>query len=56
MIEVRGLHKTLGKQEVLCGVDLQIASGETCVILGRSGGGKSVLLKHLIGLMQPTSG
>ena len=41
---------------MLCGVDLQIATGETCVILGRSGGGKSVLLKHLIGLMQPTSG
>ncbi len=56
MIEVRDLHKTLGTQEVLCGVDLKIATGETCVILGRSGGGKSVLLKHLIGLMQPTRG
>ena len=38
------------------GVDLRIASGETCVIMGRSGCGKSVLLKHLIGLMQPTRG
>ena len=56
MIEVRDLHKTLGTEQVLRGVDLQIASGETCVILGRSGGGKSVLLKHLIGLMQPTRG
>lgn len=56
MIEVRDLHKTLGTQEVLRGVDLQIATGETCVILGRSGGGKSVLLKHLIGLLQPTRG
>ena len=56
MIEVRGLHKTFGSEEVLSGVDLQITTGETCVILGRSGGGKSVLLKHLIGLLQPTRG
>jgi phospholipid/cholesterol/gamma-HCH transport system ATP-binding protein len=56
MIVVRDLHKTLGSQEVLRGVDLQIDSGETCVIMGRSGCGKSVLLKHLIGLMQPTRG
>ena len=56
MIEVRDLHKAFGSEEVLSGVDLKIATGETCVILGRSGGGKSVLLKHLIGLMQPTRG
>ena len=56
MIEVRDVHKTLGTQDVLRGVDLQIATGETCVIMGRSGCGKSVLLKHLIGLMQPTRG
>lgn len=56
MISVRNVHKTLGKQEVLRGVNLEIAHGETCVILGRSGCGKSVLLKHLIGLMQPTQG
>ena len=56
MISVRRLTKTLGTQEVLRGVDLEIATGETCVILGRSGCGKSVLLKHLIGLFQPTSG
>lgn len=56
MISVRNLHKTLGSQKVLRGVDLEIAHGETCVILGRSGCGKSVLLKHLIGLMQPTDG
>ncbi len=56
MIEVRGLHKTLGAQDVLRGVDLDIAAGETCVIMGRSGCGKSVLLKHLIGLMKPTRG
>ncbi len=56
MIAVRDLHKTLGTQEVLRGVDLEINKGETCVIMGRSGCGKSVLLKHFIGLLQPTSG
>jgi phospholipid/cholesterol/gamma-HCH transport system ATP-binding protein len=56
MIAVRDLHKTLGTQEVLVGVDLEVPRGETCVILGRSGCGKSVLLKHLIGLLKPTSG
>lgn len=56
MISVRQLTKTLGTQQVLRGVDLQIENGQTCVILGRSGCGKSVLLKHLIGLFQPTSG
>ncbi len=56
MISVRKLHKTLGTQEVLKGVDLEIKRGDTCVILGRSGCGKSVLLKHLIGLFKPTSG
>jgi phospholipid/cholesterol/gamma-HCH transport system ATP-binding protein len=56
MIEVQELHKRLGTQDVLCGIDLTIQRGHTCVILGRSGCGKSVLLKHLIGLMQPTKG
>jgi phospholipid/cholesterol/gamma-HCH transport system ATP-binding protein len=56
MIEVQDLHKRLGTQDVLRGVDLTVRKGETCVVLGRSGCGKSVLLKHLIGLMQPTSG
>ena len=56
LIQIRNLHKTLGTQEVLCGVDLDIFQGETLVIFGRSGGGKSVLLKHMIGLMTPTSG
>jgi phospholipid/cholesterol/gamma-HCH transport system ATP-binding protein len=56
MISVRNLVKTLGTQEVLRGVDLEIQSGETCVVMGRSGGGKSVLIKHFIGLMKPTSG
>ena len=56
MISVRQLTKNLGPQPVLRGVDLEIASGQTCVVLGRSGSGKSVLLKHFIGLFQPTSG
>jgi len=55
-ITVRDLHKTLGRQHVLRGVDLTVNPGETMVIIGRSGGGKSVLLKHLIGLLRPTSG
>ncbi len=56
MITIRNLHKTLGKQEVLRGIDLEVRKGETCVVIGRSGGGKSVLLKHFVGLLQPTSG
>ena len=56
MIELQDLHKRLGTQEVLRGVNLAITRGQTCVVLGRSGCGKSVLLKHLIGLLQPTSG
>ena len=56
MIAVRGLMKTIGPQEILRGIDLTVGKGETLVIIGRSGGGKSVLLKHLIGLMQPDAG
>lgn len=56
MIAVRGLTKKLARQEILCGVDLDVPKGETLVIIGRSGGGKSVLLKHLVGLMQPDAG
>ncbi|MDQ6626545.1 MAG: ATP-binding cassette domain-containing protein, partial [Verrucomicrobiota bacterium] len=56
MISVRGLTKSIGTQEILRGVDLDVGKGETLVIIGRSGGGKSVLLKHLIGLMQPDAG
>src|SRR5436190_3566508 len=56
MIAVRGLTKRIGRQEILRGVDLTVGKGETLVIIGRSGGGKSVLLKHLIGLMQPDAG
>jgi len=56
MIAVQGLVKTIGAQEILRGVDLDVARGETLAIIGRSGGGKSVLLKHLIGLMRPDAG
>jgi phospholipid/cholesterol/gamma-HCH transport system ATP-binding protein len=56
MIAVRALVKQIGAQEILRGVDLEVGHGETLAIIGRSGGGKSVLLKHLIGLMQPDSG
>lgn len=56
MIEVRALKKAFGPQPILDGVDLCIGSGESAVIIGRSGGGKSVLLKHIIGLLQPDAG
>lgn len=56
MIEVQGLWKRFGRQDVLRGVDLTIADGEALTILGRSGCGKSVLLRHLIGLTKPDQG
>ncbi len=56
MISVSGLTKQIGTQQILRGIDLEVATGETLVLIGRSGSGKSVLLKHLIGLMTPTSG
>jgi phospholipid/cholesterol/gamma-HCH transport system ATP-binding protein len=56
VIRVQGLYKRFGAQPVLRGLDLDIATGEIMVIIGRSGGGKSVLLKHLIGLLRPDAG
>jgi phospholipid/cholesterol/gamma-HCH transport system ATP-binding protein len=56
VIRIRGLKKRLGTRQVLDGVDLDIAAGETVVVMGRSGAGKSVLLKHIIGLMTPDAG
>ncbi len=56
MIAIRGLRKRLGSKQVLDGVDLDIGTGETVVVLGPSGTGKSVLLKHIVGLMRPDSG
>ncbi len=55
-IRIRGLTQKFGDDEVLRGVDLDVFHGETLVILGSSGGGKSVLLKHLPGLLRPTGG
>jgi phospholipid/cholesterol/gamma-HCH transport system ATP-binding protein len=56
MIKLVDLHKSFGKQKVLDGLDLDIEDGKTTVIIGRSGGGKSVLLKHIIGLLRPERG
>src|SRR6266550_4176922 len=56
MIKVCSLTKKIGQQEILRGIDLEVRTGETLAMIGRSGGGKSVLLKHLVGLMQPDTG
>ena len=56
MIEIRGVHKSFGSKAVLRGVDLSIRKGETMVIIGGSGSGKSVLMKHVIGLLMPDQG
>ena len=53
---VKGLHKSFGQQTVLNGIDLTVEPGENLAVLGRSGTGKSVLLKLIIGLQQPDSG
>src|SRR5580704_16830668 len=55
-IEVRGLRKSFDSQEVLKGIDFEVKPGEIFVIMGPSGSGKSVLLKHLIGLEPPDAG
>jgi len=55
-IRIVDLHKSFGMQKVLDGVDLEIEKGKITVIIGKSGGGKSVLLKHLIGLIKPDKG
>ena len=56
MIELRNVHKAFGKQVVLNGVDFEVREGETVALLGPSGTGKSVLLKHIIGLIRPDVG
>jgi phospholipid/cholesterol/gamma-HCH transport system ATP-binding protein len=56
MVAVRSLAKKIGQQQILRGVDLEVRTGETLAIIGRSGGGKSVLLKHFVGLMEPDAG
>jgi len=56
MIKISGLKKSFGDKKVLDGVDLEIDRGRITVIIGRSGEGKSVLIKHIIGLLRPDSG
>jgi phospholipid/cholesterol/gamma-HCH transport system ATP-binding protein len=56
MIEIKDLHKSFAAKKVLQGVDLKIETGKTTTIIGGSGSGKSVLFKHIIGLMQPDQG
>ncbi len=56
MIKLVDVHKSFNGQKVLDGLDLEIETGKITVIIGRSGGGKSVLLKHIIGLIRPDRG
>jgi phospholipid/cholesterol/gamma-HCH transport system ATP-binding protein len=56
MIELRDVHKRFGQQVILDGVNFSVKDGETVALLGPSGTGKSVLLKHIIGLIHPDSG
>ena len=55
-IKIIDLQKSFGNQKVLDGINLEIEKGKITVIIGKSGGGKSVLLKHIIGLLKPDSG
>ncbi|MEM9555544.1 MAG: ABC transporter ATP-binding protein [Acidobacteriota bacterium] len=55
-IKISDLRKSFGDKSVLQGIDLEVHAGESLVILGGSGSGKSVLLKHIIGLLRPDSG
>ena len=56
MIEIVNLHKSFGLNKVLQGVNIEIEKGETLVIIGQSGSGKSVLIKHMIGIIKPDEG
>jgi phospholipid/cholesterol/gamma-HCH transport system ATP-binding protein len=56
MIEIKNLKKSFGDKQVLRGINLTVNKGETMVIIGRSGCGKSVLLKHIVGLLKPDEG
>jgi phospholipid/cholesterol/gamma-HCH transport system ATP-binding protein len=56
MIQFKGVTKRFGEREILQGVDLKIKEGKTTVIFGVSGGGKSTIIKHIVGLLRPTSG
>ena len=56
VINIRGLYKSFGERHILKGVDLDVFKGENVVVLGRSGTGKSVLIKIIVGLLQPDKG
>ena len=56
MIRLIDVHKAFGDKEVLTGFTLDIAEGETMVVIGYSGTGKSVAIKHIVGLLQPDAG
>ncbi len=56
MIEIQDLHKRFGSHDVLTGVNLEIESGQSVVVIGQSGCGKSVLLKHIVALLRPDQG
>ena len=56
MISVIGLYKSFGDKNVLNGIDLEVGRGESLMLVGGSGAGKSVFIKHLIGLLQPDEG
>lgn len=56
MIDIVSLHKAFGSKKVLQGVSLKVEKGESMVVLGGSGSGKSVLLKHIVGILKPDSG
>jgi phospholipid/cholesterol/gamma-HCH transport system ATP-binding protein len=56
VVAFRDVHKSFGDKHVLCGIDLEVQRGEMLVVLGASGSGKSVLLKHINGLVRPDSG
>ena len=56
MIKIVNLHKAFGQNKVLQGVNIEIEKGETLVIIGQSGSGKSVLIKHMIGIIKPDEG
>jgi len=56
MIEIKNLYKSFGQHKVLDNTSLKIEKGTTCVIIGRSGCGKSVLLKHIVGILKPDAG
>ena len=55
-IELRDVHRAFGKNQVLQGLDLEVLDGETLSVIGFSGAGKSVVLKHIVGLIRPDSG